>query len=66
MITGHGRPELRDEIYVQILKQLSKNPQPDSSRRGWQILGACLASFPPGEGFENFLEVRRLLGDALG
>ena len=42
---------------MQLLKQLSNNPSPASLRAGWQLLGACIASFPPNEGFANFLEV---------
>ncbi|CEO99091.1 hypothetical protein PBRA_007205 [Plasmodiophora brassicae] len=54
---GHSRPDLRDEIYVQTIKQLTRNPDPESCRKGWQLLGGCLASFPPSTSFENFLEV---------
>lgn len=32
-------------------------PCSESTRKGWQLLGLCLTTFPPGADFENFLEV---------
>ncbi|KZS88649.1 hypothetical protein SISNIDRAFT_475905 [Sistotremastrum niveocremeum HHB9708] len=57
----HG--ELRDEIYCQLVKQLSGNPQPDSVFRGWQLMSVLLITFPPSKNFEaylrTFIEQRR-------
>ncbi|KAI9187909.1 hypothetical protein H9P43_002300 [Blastocladiella emersonii ATCC 22665] len=51
---AHGA-EMRDEVYVQVCKQLTGNPGPDSVRRGWELL-ACLAPcFPPSRKFEAYL-----------
>eukprot|EP00475_Leptophrys_vorax_P042051 TRINITY_DN79370_c0_g1_i1.p1 TRINITY_DN79370_c0_g1~~TRINITY_DN79370_c0_g1_i1.p1 ORF type:complete len:1265 (-),score=404.92 TRINITY_DN79370_c0_g1_i1:50-3844(-) len=54
---GFNIPELRDEIYTQITKQLTQNPSPESTNRGWILMGACIATFPPTDSMQNFLEV---------
>jgi myosin heavy subunit len=54
---------LRDEIYVQLMKQLSTNPAADSIAKGWQVMCMCVSTFPPSGQFElyllNFLLVQR-------
>lgn len=47
---------LRNELYVQIIKQLSRNPRDLSKQRGWILLELVLESFPPGESLENYVE----------
>ncbi|KIJ19117.1 hypothetical protein PAXINDRAFT_8468 [Paxillus involutus ATCC 200175] len=49
----HG--ELRDEIYCQLMKQLSGNPNPESVFKGWQMLCVLLIAFPPSKNFETYL-----------
>ena len=50
-------PEMRDEIYCQIIKQLHENPNPQSLSKGWQLMEFCLQTFPPGNDFGNYLEM---------
>jgi len=48
---------IRDEIYCQIIKQVSSNPSSESTSKGWQIMALSLETFPPNSEFENFLEM---------
>ncbi|KAG6821028.1 hypothetical protein H0H93_007918 [Arthromyces matolae] len=50
---AHG--ELRDEIYCQVMKQLTGNPSTESTFRGWQLLCVALVTFPPSKNFETYL-----------
>lgn len=50
-------PELRNEVYCQIIKQLTENPSPQSAQKGWQLMKCCLQTFPPSEEFANYLEM---------
>lgn len=49
--------ELRDEIYVQVIKQITNNPNSEGTRKGKKLLELCLLSFPPSPEFENYLEI---------
>lgn len=49
----HG--ELRDEIYCQLMKQLTTNPNTESIFKGWQLLCVLLITFPPSKNFETYL-----------
>ncbi|CAI2170444.1 2081_t:CDS:10, partial [Funneliformis geosporum] len=49
----HG--ELRDEIYVQICKQLNDNPNVESIRKGWELLSVITVTFPPSKNLEAYL-----------
>lgn len=48
-IIRHGieKLELRDEIYIQLVRQLTNNPHSDYSLRLWILLGLVSAAFPP-------------------
>jgi hypothetical protein len=52
---GFEYKPIREEIYMQIIKQLSSNPRPESVAKGWQIMCMCVGTFPPSFDFENFL-----------
>ncbi|CAG8490713.1 6207_t:CDS:10 [Paraglomus brasilianum] len=47
--------ELRDEIYVQICKQLSNNPNKVSVSKGWELLCVVSVTFPVSKNFEAFV-----------
>ena len=42
-----SRPDLRDELFAQLVKQTRGNPRPDSAERGWRLLAALAAVAPP-------------------
>ena len=48
--------DLRDEIYLQVIKQLNDNPRHDLTRQAWRLLDLLLEFVPPSTNFENFLE----------
>ena len=47
----------QNEVYCQIIKQLTNNRCPNSVNRGWNLLTLCLCIFKPSEELENYLEV---------
>lgn len=53
---GILRGELRDEIFVQVVKQLTENPSGESIFRGWQLMCVLLTTFPPSKNLEPFLK----------
>ncbi|KAJ3151898.1 hypothetical protein HK101_001854 [Irineochytrium annulatum] len=46
---------LRDEIYVQLCKQVNKNPSFESTFRGWVLLCVITIAFPPSKNFEDYM-----------
>lgn len=54
---GLVKADLVDEIYLQLMKQLTKNPKRDSSVRGWSLLAMCTASFPPSPALQKYVQM---------
>ncbi|RCH92990.1 hypothetical protein CU097_006478 [Rhizopus azygosporus] len=52
---GISKGQMRDEIYVQICRQLNKNPRSESIRKGWEILCVVCITFPPSKNLESYL-----------
>ncbi|XP_062852568.1 unconventional myosin-VIIb [Trichomycterus rosablanca] len=54
---------LRDEIYCQVMRQMSSNPNRYSVERGWQLLWLCCGLFPPSNSLlkhaQRFLDTRK-------
>jgi hypothetical protein len=55
--TAFTTPQLRDECYLQVMKQLTSNPHPESVAHGWELMAILLTCVPPNVDFENYLEV---------
>ena len=53
---GVQNPTLRDEYFIQVIKQMTANPVTQSIIRSWKLFDLLLLTFPPTEDFENFLE----------
>ncbi|KAF9403801.1 hypothetical protein BGX21_009897 [Mortierella sp. AD011] len=49
----HG--ELRDEIYVQLCKQLTENPSREGSIKGWHLFTIVLITFAPSKNLHEYL-----------
>lgn len=52
---GRGCVIMRDEIFLQVMKQLRCNPVPEQEFRLWMFLRALLKHFPPSDVMENYL-----------
>lgn len=50
---GIERGELRDEIFCQIIRQVSNNPKEEAVMRGWHFLTLCVIGFPPSKNFNK-------------
>jgi myosin heavy subunit len=53
--TGNDNPDVRVEIYCQIMKQLIQNPNRTSVDYGWKLLSLCMQVFSAGPAFENYV-----------
>ncbi|BFZ04849.1 hypothetical protein BsWGS_07887 [Bradybaena similaris] len=53
---GWSTPNLRDEVYIQLMRQTTENKREESLQRGWELLAMCLHFFPPTLKFHSCLE----------
>ncbi|CAF3310396.1 unnamed protein product [Rotaria socialis] len=53
---GWSLPSIRDELYLQLIKQTTCNNNADSLQRGWELMAICLSFFPPSSKFQMLLE----------
>ncbi|CAF3338920.1 unnamed protein product [Rotaria sp. Silwood1] len=53
---GWSLPSIRDELYLQLIKQTSYNYNAESLQRGWELIAICLSFFPPSSKFQIILE----------
>jgi myosin-15 len=51
----HAYPLMRDEVYCQLVKQLSGNGSVSSAQRGWRLVSILCAYFPPTETLKPYL-----------
>ncbi|KJE91608.1 hypothetical protein CAOG_009575 [Capsaspora owczarzaki ATCC 30864] len=49
-------PEIRDEIFSQLCKQIAGNPHLESHVNGWVLLSVMVWMFPPSRNMENYLK----------
>lgn len=49
------RVYISNEVYLQLIKQTTKNPRISSTVKGWELITFCLASFPPTKKLSSFL-----------
>lgn len=52
---GVGRSEMRDELYCQLIKQLTRNPDNDATVLGFQLYCVFVQAFGPSKSFEPFV-----------
>uniref|UniRef100_A0A383VU44 Kinesin motor domain-containing protein n=1 Tax=Tetradesmus obliquus TaxID=3088 RepID=A0A383VU44_TETOB len=52
---GLKRPELRDELYMQLVKQTRGNPSPSSRSKAWGLFNLVAASMPPSKDFTGLI-----------
>jgi len=53
---GLDREELRDEIYIQCMRQSTGNPSLDMCEKIWILLALCIISFLPSKLLHKYLE----------
>lgn len=44
---GFVKRQLRDEVYLQIMKQITNNPSPGGVAKGWQVMSMVCKTFLP-------------------
>ncbi|EGG13561.1 hypothetical protein DFA_11322 [Cavenderia fasciculata] len=54
--------DLRDEVYCQLVKQITRHPKRENKIRGWELLSICCGSFPPNQRLLKHLSLDDLRG----
>lgn len=52
---GGNTPPLRDEIYCQLIKQVTLNPSVPSTMKGWELMAIAIDSFPCTKNLEPYV-----------
>ncbi len=52
---GLSVPDLRDEIYCQLIKQVTGNPTPEYEEHCWELIVFCCCTFAPIEFLKYFV-----------
>jgi hypothetical protein len=63
LATARGEPVLRDELFCQIIKQVTDNPNESSLYLGWKLMYFALRSFEPEGELRDY--VRSVIAEAL-
>jgi hypothetical protein len=63
---GLDEPGIVDEIFLQLCKHLTGNPNPESEARAWQLMCMCVGTFAPSNDFTNYLLNFLLLSEDAG
>ncbi|XP_015913304.1 rho GTPase-activating protein 39 isoform X2 [Parasteatoda tepidariorum] len=53
---GWSSQSVRDEIFIQICRQITDNPRREGLMLGWELMAICLGFFPPSVKFQPYLE----------
>jgi hypothetical protein len=53
--TLHAPEDLRDEIFCQIMKQVTNNADPNSTKKGWQLFAICSGTYPPSKELQPYM-----------
>jgi len=54
--SGLEIPEIRDEIYLHLIKNITNNPDAKCALACWDLMSLCFLTFPPTPELENYLE----------
>jgi len=55
LVRGLEIPDLVDEIFLQLCKQCTENPRPESENQAWLLMCMATKTFPPSENFSLYL-----------